>query len=98
MDMDGEGLKNIDYYIEIGAIEIAGVDESGEILFKITEKTKEIAPELWSAHSDFVNNMLVDLLEKDLISVEYNENLEASISISEEGEYLLKEMGMFPEE
>ncbi len=96
--MNEDGLNSLDYYIEVGAIEIAGVDEDGEILFKITEKAKDLAPELWDAHSDFINKTLVDLLEKDLISVEYNENLEASISISEEGERFLKHMGMFPEE
>lgn len=97
MSMDDYELSNMDHYLEIGAIEVIGVDDSGEILFKITEDAKDLAPELWHAHSEFINKTLMDLLEKDLISVEYNENLEASISISKEGESVLKEMGMFPE-
>ena len=34
------------HYLEIGAIEIAGMDESGEMIFAISKNAKEIAPEL----------------------------------------------------
>ena len=74
----------LEYYIEIGAIEIAGVDKEGEILFSITEKAKEIAPELWESHQTHVDNTLVELYKKGLIEVEYDENLEAKIKLSPE--------------
>ena len=35
-DSDDEFQRDLEYYIEIGAIEISGVDEYGEIIFKIT--------------------------------------------------------------
>ena len=44
----------MDYYLEIGAIEISGVDKDGEILFSITEKAKELAPELWQSHQEHI--------------------------------------------
>ena len=47
MDEDDSRLE---HYLEIGAVEIAGMDESGEIIFAITEKAKAIAPEIWEAH------------------------------------------------
>lgn len=85
--------KSLDYYIEIGAVLIEGVDESGEIVFKISEKAKEVAPELWAVHSQHVDEMLIDLFERDLISVSYNEDLEAVITLSEEGRLAAKELG-----
>lgn len=86
--------EKLDRYIEIGAIEFAGVDESGEMIFAITEKAKTIAPELWEAHQEHVDNSLVELYNRGLINVEYDENLEATISMSPEGERLAKEFGI----
>jgi len=36
----------LQYYIEIGAITLEGMDENGEMIFAIHEKAKEVAPEL----------------------------------------------------
>lgn len=74
----------LEYYIEIGAIEIAGVDKNGEILFSITEKAKELAPELWESHKAHVDDTLVELYKKGLVEIEYDENLEAKIKLSPE--------------
>ena len=82
------------HYIEIGAVELEGMDENGEMIFSITEKAKEIAPELWDAHMKHVEESLITLYEQDLINVEYDENLEAMISIKPEGIALAKEMGL----
>jgi hypothetical protein len=86
--------NDMDYYIEIGAIDISGVDKDGEILFSVTEKAKDLAPDLWEAHVKFIDQALVDLYNKNLISVEYNENLEAIISYTPEAENLLKDIGL----
>jgi len=69
--------EDLDYYIEIGAVDISGVDKDGEILFTVTEKAKYLAPDLWEAHVKFIDKALLDLFNKNLINVEYNENLEA---------------------
>ena len=84
------------YYLEIGAIELAGVDESGEMIFAINEIAEEIAPELWEAHTQYVDKTLVELYEAGYIKVDYNENLEAMISLSQEGYELAKEKGILP--
>lgn len=96
--MEDFELPSIDYYLEIGAIEATGIDEDGEILFKITEKAEILAPELWEAHKKHIDDSLISLLEKGLLSVEYDEDLNASISLSEEGAKALKEMGLIPED
>lgn len=84
----------MEYYISIGAIELAGMDEDGEFIFNITEKAKVLAPELWRAHEEHVSESLVDLYKKGLISVTYNDDLEAVIEMSDEGKKMAKEFGL----
>ena len=93
-DSEEEFDRDLEYYIEIGAIEISGVDEYGEIIFKITDKAEEVAPHLWQSHKDYIDQTLLDLYKKDLISVEYNENLEATITLTEEAKKIAKQHGM----
>jgi len=82
------------HYLEIGAVELEGMDENGETIFSINEKAKELAPKLWDAHIKHVEESLIALYEQDLINVEYDENLEAMISIKPEGYQLAKDMGL----
>jgi hypothetical protein len=84
----------MEYYLEIGAIEISGVDKDGEILFCVTEKAKELAPELWQSHQEHIDETLIDLYKKGLIEIEYNENLEAGIKLSDAGIEASKEYGL----
>jgi hypothetical protein len=49
---------------------------------------------LWKAHVKFIDEALVELFNKNLITVEYNENLEALISYTPEGKSLLKDIGL----
>ena len=93
-DSDDEFQRDLEYYIEIGAIEISGVDEYGEIIFKITDEAEELAPELWQSHKDYIDETLLDLYEKDLISVEYDENLEATITLTVEATKIARQHGM----
>ena len=89
-------MNDLEHYIEIGAVDIAGMDEDGEILFAITEKAKYLAPELWDAHQKHVDESLIELYKRGLIDVEYNEDLEAEVKMSEEGLRLAKEFGIIP--
>jgi hypothetical protein len=84
----------LQYYIELGVINVSGMDENGEFIFTIDESAKEIAPELWKAHTDFIDATLIDLFEKGLLDVEYDENLEAHMELSEEGKRVAKELGL----
>jgi hypothetical protein len=89
-----EPEESLEYYIEIGAVEIAGIEEDGEFIFKITPQAETLAPELWEAHQEHVDGVLVDLFEKGLLSVSYDENLDAHIELSEEGKAVAKEFGL----
>ena len=84
------------HYLEIGAIELAGMDESGEMVFTINDSAEELAPELWQAHMDYIDKNLIELYEAGYLKVDYDDNLEAMISLSEEGFKIAKEKGILP--
>ena len=93
-DSDEEFQKDLEYYMEIGAIEISGMDMYGEVIYKLTDEAETLVPELWQAHKDYIDETLIALYEKDLISVEYDENLEATITLTEEAKKLARDSGM----
>jgi hypothetical protein len=93
MDED-EYSEKLAYYLSIGALELAGVDEDGEIVYEITDKAETEAPELWEMHQDYVDEALIGLYEEGYLNVEYDDNLEATISLTPEGVEIAKELGL----
>jgi len=92
-DRDDDGL--LAYYLEIGVVNLEGMDEKGELIYSINqEMAKEYAPELWQSHIDYVDKSLINLYEAGLAEIEYNENLQATIHLSPEGQKIAKEMGL----
>jgi hypothetical protein len=88
--------KSLDDYIAMGAVNIEGVNKDGEFIFSVSEKAKDMAPLLWKAHTEYVDNVLIELLEKNLINVSYNENLEAFVELSDDGRAIVEELGLYP--
>lgn len=84
----------LEYYLSIGAVTLEGVDENGEIIYAITEEAEELAPELWESHIEHIDQSLIKLYEEGLLSVEYNEDLEAKFTLSPEGHKKAKEYGL----
>ena len=82
------------YYLEIGAVSLEGMDESGEMIYSISENAKELAPELWQSHLDYVDKSILELYELGLVEIEYDENLQATIHISPEGKKIAREKGL----
>ena len=83
------------HYLEIGVISLEGMDEDGEMIFSINEElAKVVAPELWKSHTEYIDRSLVELFQAGLVNIEYDENLEAHIHISPEGEQAAKEKGL----
>jgi len=83
------------YYLEIGVVNLEGMDENGEMIYSINqEMAKEYAPKLWQSHIDYVDKSLINLYEAGLAEIEYDENLQATIHLSPEGQKLAKEMGL----
>jgi len=65
----------IDDLILDGGLEVAGVDpETGEMLYLFTPKIKELMPELYHDHLNFVNDELMALWEKGYVNIELLED------------------------
>ncbi len=94
MQDPNESDEKLAYYLEIGAVSLEGIDENGEMIYSITEVAKDLAPELWEAHTEYVDRSLMELYEQGLVEVEYNENLEATLHLTEEGHKVAKEKGL----
>ena len=94
MTEDESNDEKLAYYLEIGAVSFEGMDENGEIIYAISEDAKELAPELWQSHIEYVDRSLIELYEQGLIEIEYDENLEATMHISPEGQKIAREKGL----
>jgi len=66
-----------------GAIEICGIDEkSGEMLFRFTDKLKDLDPRLYDKMTEFFHKELLALWEKGFISMDVTEK-NPSISLTD---------------
>ena len=94
MNEEEDNDHKLAYYLEIGAVSLEGMDESGEMIYSISENAKELAPELWQSHLDYVDKSILELYELGLVEIEYDENLQATIHMSPEGKKIAKEKGL----
>jgi len=94
-DSSNEEHKELmEYLIEEGAAEIDGIDEYGEPIFKFDmEILEEVMPELHQVLVDDMDQILLDLYQRDLIEISYDEELNAHMTISPEGKIALIEAG-----
>ena len=84
----------MDYLVSEGAAILDGVDDEGEPIYRFDmELLEEVMPELHQVLIEDMDNILIDLYQKDLIEVSYDENLNAKIAISEEGKIALMQAG-----
>jgi hypothetical protein len=82
------------YLLEEGAARFEGFDDDGEPVYSFDmELLEEVMPELHQVMQDDMDSILVDLFQKGLIEVEYDEDLNARMNISEEGKVALLEAG-----
>ena len=58
------------------------------------EILNKVMPSLHDQIMEDIDETMIDLFQKDLVNVEYNENLEAIFKISEQGKEVLKELGI----
>jgi hypothetical protein len=66
---EDELIKNL---ILEGALEVAGLDaETGEFLYAVTSKMKEIMPDMYEDHLKTVNRDLLNLWEKGYVNIDF---------------------------
>jgi len=91
---DEEHQEIIKYLISEGAAILEGIDEDGEAIYQFDmDVLEEVMPELHAAMQQDMDQVLVDLFQKGLIEVSYDEELNAIMFISEQGKVALAEAG-----
>ena len=66
---EDELIKNL---ILQGALEVAGLDsETGEFLYAITSRMKDIMPDMYEDHLRTVNRDLLNLWEKGYVNIDF---------------------------
>jgi len=69
---DEEISKMVDDLILAGGIEFAGIDsESGEMLYSLTPKIKDLMPDLYDEHLNFINADLMSLWQKGFVDIDF---------------------------
>ena len=85
------------YYLEIGVVNLEGMDKNWEMIYSINQElARDLAPELWQSHVDYVDKSLIELYEAGLVEIEYDEDLQAILHLSPEGQKVVVETGYFP--
>jgi len=93
-EMDQDGFDQMmEHYVEIGAVTVNGIDMSGNFIYVITDKAKELAPDLWEVHHEMIDDALIGLFEQGLIEVEYDEDLNANMKISDAAREVMYQLG-----
>lgn len=91
---DEEHQEVMEYLIAEGAAFLDGIDEDGEAIYGFNmDILEEVSPELYQVLIDDMDQELIKLYEKGLIEVSYDEELNAHMTISEEGKKALMEAG-----
>jgi Tfp pilus assembly ATPase PilU len=89
-----EHREAMQHLIEEGAAILDGIDEDGEPVYKFDMNVlEEVMPELHQAMMDDMDKVLIDLYQKGLIEISYDENLNAQMSVSPEGRQALEDAG-----
>jgi len=93
-EMNEDGFDQMmEHYVEIGAVTVNGIDVSGNFIYVITDKAKELAPDLWEMHHEMIDEALVGLFQQGLIEVEYDEDLNANMKISDAAREVMYQLG-----
>ena len=93
-DDDIASEQVLGYLIDIGAAFYDGVDGTGERMFKFNmDMLKDVLPDLYDTIMEDLDNAMMELYQRGLAELEYDENLNAHFTISEEGKGILKSLG-----
>lgn len=65
----------IDTLIMLGAVEVSGIDsQTGEFLYTITPKIKDLMPEMYDEHLKHVNSEIMALWEAGFVDIDFTED------------------------
>lgn len=65
-----ENQELIDTLILEGALVISGIDDNGEILYRVTDRMKDLAPELYAEFMNMIQQSVMSLWEQGFINMD----------------------------
>ena len=84
----------MEYLIAEGAAQFDGIDEDGEPIYLFDmDILEDVMPELHAVMQEDLDKELINLYQKGLIEVSYDEDLNAIMNISEQGKIALTKAG-----
>ena len=87
MNEDDEIDSLISDLVELGALVDNGVDAYGETTYTVNaERMREVYPAFYDLFMEEMNETLLSLYDQGLVNIEYDEDLNAHFSLTEEGE------------
>lgn len=87
------------YMFDQDVLSIHGIDESGEFLIQTDlNRAKEVCPPFFEALMEDQDKDLIEMYEAGLINIEYNDDLEVMIGLTEKGIETMKQYGLEDEE
>ena len=91
---DEEHLQIMEYLVSEGAAILEGLDEDGEPVYKFDmDILEEVMPDLYQVMIDDLDQELIELYKNGLIEISYDEELNANMTVSEQGKIALSELG-----
>ncbi len=98
-EFDEELTETIEHLLDVGALEILGYDSvSNSFTYKITDKCKEIYPELYYTHYEMVNEVAQDLWMRDIIDIIFTQGQTIVGLTPEQFKYVRENINTFEEE
>jgi hypothetical protein len=82
LDMEADEL--IDALIEAGALESTGIDKHGDIVYRITEKCKDLFPDLYYEHMKQTDDLSFSLWQKEVLEIKFSEDGTVYVSMTPE--------------
>jgi len=70
MNLPDDDIELIDTLILEGALVISGVDDNGEILYRITDRLRDLAPELYAEFMNMIQHSVMSLWEQGFIDMD----------------------------
>ena len=84
--------QDIEYLVEMGALTLYGMEGDEPIYHMVPEVLKIISPDLYNAMMEEIDETLLHLYEEGYVDIDYDEDLNALFSISEEGIKVAEDM------
>jgi len=92
MNEDERIDQEIQYLLDVGALTISGMDGEEPVYNMVPEVLKIVSPDLYEIMMKEIDDTVLSLYKQGLVSIEYNEDLKAIISITDDGIDMVEEM------